>query len=258
MDTTNLPEKIHLEVAISILGLNHIPLLTALKKLIKIRLDRYGFPIYFDGNVLAEESEIDQLPPGLDDNLPDWRKQVRVKGSMLIYQMNFYRDDLRDQIFALIDTFINDGRHYHLLRESDSALVPLRVDYNNLYVLKEDLDNYKVKLDEFNLISFQHTKIEDKPLKNNVIVFTWEDLLINPPKGYSTIFEAFKQAVTTYIERTGEVPLRDQLWSELLILFGDGKNTKSISGISNAAMDRENFRSNYDRYTGKKKINRTS
>lgn len=224
------------------LGFGALPDIKALNKIINLSQNK-ALPIYFDNKINGSETS-----HGLEVIEDEWGivQIVLVNGECTFFDIGrklvtpldiFYDDQFK------VSQFSHDDKEYYSADGSGCVFMPVRIHFSNFYCLNSELAKVKEKLNLASTSSVKPEAVRDISTKP-----TSGQLFTNPPKRHSPIFEKFTQAVDIYIERTWELPNREQLWGELMNEDSDGKNKKSISGISKTAMDRDNFLKNYSRY----------
>jgi hypothetical protein len=99
---------------------------------------------------------------------------------------------------------------------------------------------------------FEESAPELKGLDNEEEVDpTWDDFFTNPPSKETDVFTNIRNAVISYLVDHKKKPSREQLWEHLKLKFTYNIDSKTIEGISSKKMDKENYRSNFNRWTKK-------
>jgi len=272
-----LPEQIYLKQVLKLIGLDDRPINDALYRL-ALHSQYDGLELYFSDKVLAEDSIFGELPIrfGKARGYPGSPTAFfsNIEGKKRIHQLNFYHNEQGD--FAEVTTFWcqKSGIFYHCVDRRTHQLEPKTLEYNQLYVDKVELQGFCTKLevsgtevpDEEQVTALASTEVPDEDrlsgppnrevllensnLSNNLDL-TWDDLFTHRPKTDTEVFENIKQAANNYIENNESLPSLNQLWTYMKTLYEYDKKNRTILGISNKPLDKENFRKNFNRWTGK-------
>jgi hypothetical protein len=133
---------------------------------------------------------------------------------------------------------------YELFKVSDgdslfySTRYPLSV--KSLYVSKDDL------------FSFEKSKIDFYgENQNSTDQLSWRDLFINPPQIHSDLFNYVCQSVNDFVTLNKKLPQNhNELFTYLKQCHGYDSTKRELK-LPSGKMDLTNFRTNYNRWTGK-------
>lgn len=155
-----LPQNVDLELAISELGMDDMPVIRALKTLLMYSSD-YGLNIYFDDSVIGIDSSImiGENFHGDDDfgnrELIDIRvaasdQMVIVDGPKCVVNAHAYFDGDASSHHIAIFRFSQNDVDYFIPDDSGAKLVDISLDQNCLYFDKDELLNFKEEMDRDN------------------------------------------------------------------------------------------------------------
>jgi len=74
----------------------------------------------------------------------------------------------------------------------------------------------------------------------------WGDLFKFPPQRHSSIFECYKIATNSFIERNKKLPGCSELWEEMKAIYGFDEHKKGIINVSFTTIDWPAFRRYFD------------
>ncbi len=142
-----LPYKIHIKTLINELGLAALPLSEALPALLDYS-EKDGLDLYFDEAVLSKESDTKPSPAHVHDE--DFCLTAgnlsTVSGSKCIGELGY---ELRnDGSFANfhISSFSQKGSHYYVVMGNRGEDAHITIDYNELYVTRDDYFNFLTRM----------------------------------------------------------------------------------------------------------------